>query len=389
MNSPAHRVESQSVQEAWDERLMAAANQYGRRNLGQTFPNPAVGALIVRFESGEPIIVARGATAQSGRPHAETEALGMAGEAARGATTYVTLEPCAHHGKTPPCANAIIAAGIARAVIAVEDPYPEVMGKGTALLRAAGIEVTVGIGAREALMTHAGHFRRMSDGRPHLILKIAVSADGKTGLSGRKPAEISCETSRAEAHMMRATADAIMIGSGTVAADDPQLNCRLPGMEDRSPIRVVLDGNLRIPLGSKLVRTARQVPLWVMTTDDAPADVERKLFAEGVFVLRTPARNGRLDVEASLRRLGERGITRVLVEGGPMLSAHLLRSDLVDEAVVVTSEKTLGPDAIDALEGLPLAALTQSPRLEMVERRMSGADRLDRYFRRSSCLRAS
>jgi diaminohydroxyphosphoribosylaminopyrimidine deaminase/5-amino-6-(5-phosphoribosylamino)uracil reductase len=382
MTAPARITEPLTVPEAWDERLMAAANLYGRRNLGQTFPNPAVGALIVRFENGEPVIVARGATAQSGRPHAETEALGLAGEAARGATTYVTLEPCAHHGKTPPCANAIISAGIARAVIAVEDPNPEVKGRGTALLRAAGIEVTVGVGAGEALMTHAGHFRRMADGRPHLILKIAVSADGKTGLSGRKPAEISCETSRAEAHMMRATADAIMVGSGTVAADDPQLNCRLPGMEDRSPIRVVLDGKLRIPMQSKLVRTARQVPLWVMTTDDAPVEVERKLFAEGVFVLRTPARNGRLDIEASLKRLGERGITRVLVEGGPILSSFLIRSNLVDEAVVVRSEKVLGADAIDALEGLPLDALTNSPNLEMVERRMSGADSLSRYFRR-------
>jgi diaminohydroxyphosphoribosylaminopyrimidine deaminase/5-amino-6-(5-phosphoribosylamino)uracil reductase len=382
MNSPARQSESLTVLGAWDERLMAAANRYGRRNLGQTFPNPAVGALIVRFENGEPVVVARGATAQGGRPHAETEALALAGEAARGATTYVTLEPCAHHGKTPPCANAIISSGIARAVIAVEDPNPEVKGKGTALLRAAGIEVAVGIGTREALMTHAGHFRRMADGRPHLILKIAVSSDGKTGLAGRKPAEISCDTSRAEAHMMRATADAIMVGSGTVIADDPQLNCRLPGMEERSPIRIVLDGNLRIPMGSKLVRTARQVPLWVMTTDDASVDAERKLLAEGVFVLRTPAKGGRLDLEASLRRLGERGITRVLVEGGPILSAYLLRSNLVDEAVVVTSDKVLGPDAINALEGQPLATLTQSPRLEMVEQRMSGADRLDRYFRR-------
>jgi diaminohydroxyphosphoribosylaminopyrimidine deaminase/5-amino-6-(5-phosphoribosylamino)uracil reductase len=382
MTAPARIAESQTVPEAWDERLMAAANHYGRRNLGQTFPNPAVGALIVRFDNGQPIVVARGATAQGGRPHAETEALALAGDAARGATTYVTLEPCAHHGKTPPCANAIISAGIARAVIAIEDPNPEVKGKGTALLRAAGIEVTVGVGAREALMTHAGHLRRMTDGRPHLILKIAVSSDGKTGLAGRKPAEISCDTSRAEAHMMRATADAIMVGSGTVISDDPQLNCRLPGMEDRSPIRIVLDGNLRIPMNSKLVRTARQVPLWVMTTDDAPAEAERKLLAEGVFVLRTPAKGGRLDLEASLRRLGERGITRVLVEGGPMLSAHLLRSGLVDEAVVVTSNKVLGPDAIDALEGEPLAALTQSPHLELVERRMSGADKLDRYFRR-------
>lgn len=382
MTAQVRIQEAASSQEAWDERLMAAANNLGRRNLGQTFPNPAVGALIVRFDNGQPVIVARGWTAQGGRPHAETEALRLAGEAARGATTYVTLEPCSHHGKTPPCANAIISAGIARAVIAVEDPNPEVKGNGTALLRAAGIEVTLGVGAREAIMTHAGHIRRMAEGRPHLVLKIAVSADGKTGLEGRRPAEISCEASRAEAHMMRATADAIMVGSGTVIADDPQLTCRLPGMADRSPIRVVLDGKLRIPLDSKLVRTAREVPLWVMTTDDTPRDKERALLAAGVFVLRTQAKGDRLDLTASLRRLGERGITRVLVEGGPILSAMLLRENLVDEAVVVRSERTLGAGAIDALEGMPLSALTESPRLEIVEQRMAGADRLTRYFRR-------
>ena len=163
MTAPARITEAPLPAEAWDERFMAAANSIGRRNLGQTFPNPAVGALVVRFENGQPVVISRGYTAQGGRPHAETEALRMAGAAARGATTYVTLEPCAHHGKTPPCANAIISAGIARAVIAVEDPNPEVKGKGTALLRAAGIDATLGVGAREAAITHAGHFRRMLD----------------------------------------------------------------------------------------------------------------------------------------------------------------------------------------------------------------------------------
>jgi diaminohydroxyphosphoribosylaminopyrimidine deaminase/5-amino-6-(5-phosphoribosylamino)uracil reductase len=381
MTAPVRSQEAPLPAEAWDERLMAAANSIGRRNLGQTFPNPAVGALIVRFENGEPVVVARGYTAQGGRPHAESEALRLAGDAARGATTYVTLEPCAHHGKTPPCANEIISAGIARAVIAVEDPNPEVKGKGTSLLRAAGIDVTLGVGARDALITHAGHFRRMRDGRPHLTLKIAVSADGKTGLAGRLPAEISCETSRAEAHMLRANSDAILVGSGTVIADDPLLSCRLPGMAERSPIRVVLDGKLRIPLNSKLVKSARDVPLWVMTTDDAPVEAESRLAAAGAIVLRTASRNGRVDLQASLRRLGEREITRVLVEGGPILSATLLRHDLVDEAILVRSERTLGADAIDALEGLPLSALTDSPKLEIIERRMAGADSLTHYFR--------
>lgn len=382
MTAPARISEAPLPAEAWDERLMAAANSIGRRNLGQTFPNPAVGALVVRFENGQPVIVSRGFTAQGGRPHAETEALRIAGDAARGATTYVTLEPCAHHGKTPPCANAIISAGIARAVIAVEDPNPEVRGKGTAMLRAAGIDVTLGVGAKEAAVVHAGHFRRMLEGRPHLILKIAVSADGKTGLAGRRPAEISCETSRAEAHMMRANSDAILVGSGTVLADDPMLTCRLPGMEERSPIRIVLDGKLRLPITSHLVRTAREVPLWVITTDDAPVETERVLVAAGITVLRAPARDGRVDLKASLKRLGERGITRVLVEGGPILSSMLLRDDLVDEAIVVRSERTLGAGAIDALDGMPLGALTEAPGLEIIDQRMAGADRLTHYFRR-------
>jgi len=375
-------AETQLPLAIWDERFMAAANSIGRRNLGQTYPNPAVGALIVRFDNGQPFVVARGFTARGGRPHAETEAIRAAGEAARGATTYVTLEPCAHHGKTPPCANAIINAGIARAVVAVEDPNPLVKHNGIGLLREAGVEVMLGIGAREALITHAGHFRRMLDGRPHIILKIAVSADGKTGHAGRKPADISCGASRAEAHMLRATSDAILVGSGTVIADDPMLNCRLPGMEDRSPIRVVLDGNLRVPLTSKLVRTAREIPVWAVATEGAPKDAERALIEAGVEVIRVPVNAaGKIDLVTALGALGERRITRVLVEGGPILSATLLKADLVDEAVVVQSPNTLGSDAINALEGLPLDALTASPHLQVIERRMAGADSLTRYFR--------
>ncbi|MEX0589594.1 MAG: bifunctional diaminohydroxyphosphoribosylaminopyrimidine deaminase/5-amino-6-(5-phosphoribosylamino)uracil reductase RibD [Xanthobacteraceae bacterium] len=368
--------------EAWDERLMAAAFAIGRRNLGQTFPNPAVGALIVRFQNGQPVMIARGFTARGGRPHAETEALRVAGGAARGATTYVTLEPCAHHGRTPPCADAIVNAGIARAVVATEDPNPEVKGHGIELLRAAGVEVTLGVGAEEARFAHAGHFRRMADGRPHIILKIAVSADGKTGLVGRRPAAISCPASRAEAHMLRATSDAVLVGIGTVIADDPLLNCRLPGMADRSPIRVVLDAKLRMPLNSSLVRTVREIPLWLIATEAAPGDAEKRLKAAGIEVMRVPAgRDGRVDLVAALRLLGGRGITRVLVEGGPILSAALVQSDLVDEAVVVRSANALGADAVDALESLPLTALTESPRLKVIERRMAGADTLTRYFR--------
>lgn len=382
MSAQACVADAPVPMEAWDGPLMMAACSIGRRNLGQTFPNPCVGALIVQFENGHPIIVSRAPTAAGGRPHAETEAIRIAGAAARGATTYVTLEPCAHHGKTPPCANEIISAGIKRAVVAIEDPYKEVKGKGIAMLRAAGVEVTLGVGKEQAEIEHAGHLRRVLSGRPHMILKLAVSADGKTGHAGRKPADISCTASRAEAHMMRATSDAILVGSGTVIADDPMLNCRLPGMEDRSPIRVVLDGSLRIPLRSKLVQTAREIPVWVIATEQASVEAEKQLVAAGVFVVRAPSVNGRLDLETAMKRLGEREITRVLVEGGPILSATLLKADLVDEAVVVQSPRKLGADAIDALEGMELEALTESPRLKVIERRMAGADSLTRYFRR-------
>jgi diaminohydroxyphosphoribosylaminopyrimidine deaminase/5-amino-6-(5-phosphoribosylamino)uracil reductase len=382
MSAQSRVAEAPLPAETWDERLMAAALSIGRRNLGQTFPNPAVGALIVRFENGRPVVIARGATARGGRPHAETEALRIAGEAARGATTYVTLEPCAHHGRTPPCADAIVNAGIRRAVVAVEDPNPKVKGKGIALLRAAGVEVTLGVGAEEARMAHAGHTQRMADGRPHIILKIAVSADGKTGLAGRRPASISCAASRAEAHMLRATSDAVLVGIGTVLADDPQLNCRLPGMADRSPIRVVFDATLRMPKDRKLLETAREIPVWIVTTEGAPAGAEKHLTAAGVEILRVKAaKDGRVDLVSGLCRLGERGITRVLVEGGPLLSAALIRADLVDEAIVVRSPQALGADAVDAIEGMPLSALTESPKLKMIERRMAGADTLTHYFR--------
>ncbi|MFZ0115020.1 MAG: bifunctional diaminohydroxyphosphoribosylaminopyrimidine deaminase/5-amino-6-(5-phosphoribosylamino)uracil reductase RibD, partial [Xanthobacteraceae bacterium] len=242
-----------------DVRFMAQALALGRRGLGRTWPNPAVGAVIVRSDA--PIIVGRGNTEAGGRPHAETQALARAGAAAAGATLYVSLEPCSHHGKTPPCADAIVMAGIARVVSALEDPNPEVAGRGHARLRAAGIAVEVGVGAAEACRVHAGHIRRVHDHRPHVTLKLAVSADGKAGLSGRRPAVISGEAVRAQVHLMRAVNDAILVGIGTVIADDPLLTCRLPGMAGRSPVRVVLDRSLRLPSASRLARSARDVPL--------------------------------------------------------------------------------------------------------------------------------
>jgi len=363
-----------------DERFMAAALSYGRQNLGQTFPNPSVGALVVSG-GAEPRIIARGVTAKGGRPHAEAEALAKAGAAAKDATIYVTLEPCVPHGRGEPCTDIIRRSGISRAVIALADPNPATSGRGIARLKEAGVAVTVGPGAAEAARAHAGHIRRMKDGRPQVILKIAVSADGKTGLKDRKPAEISCEISRAEAHMLRATSDAVMVASGTVLADDPMLNCRLPGMADRSPIRVALDGNLRIPLDTKLVKTAREIPFWIITRPDAPLEKQRELEEAGVEVMRVSATGARIDLSEALHLLATRNITRLLVEGGPIISAELLRENLIDEAMIVQSPKNLGPDAIPALEGMQLSALLDNPRFEVIERRMLGSDSLTHLFR--------
>jgi diaminohydroxyphosphoribosylaminopyrimidine deaminase / 5-amino-6-(5-phosphoribosylamino)uracil reductase len=361
-----------------DARFMALALTLGRRGLGRTWPNPAVGAVIVK----DGVIVGRGWTQPGGRPHAEVEALRRAGPLARGATLYVTLEPCSHFGRSPPCADAVIAAGIARVVSAIEDPNPEVAGAGHARLRAAGVVVDVGLGAEEARHAHAGHIRRMRDGRPNVALKLAVSADGKAGAAGRKPLAITGDAAREHVHLLRAQNDAILIGSGTALADDPVLTCRLPGMEVYSPVRVVLDSVLRLPPGSRLLRSVAEVPLWVVATNDAPSAAKLALEAAGATVLAVARAGKGLDLAAVLRLLAERGITRLMVEGGPMIAAALLSADLVDEAALFRSDMIVGADGIDALEGLPLTALTHSPRLTKVAGEAVGADRVEIFERR-------
>ncbi|HKD29970.1 MAG TPA: bifunctional diaminohydroxyphosphoribosylaminopyrimidine deaminase/5-amino-6-(5-phosphoribosylamino)uracil reductase RibD [Xanthobacteraceae bacterium] len=434
----------------FDERFMSLALALGRRGLGNAWPNPAVGAVVVRHD-GEPVIVGRGWTQPGGRPHAETEALRRAGAAARGATLYATLEPCSHQGKTPPCTDAIIAAGIVRVVSAIEDPNA-LAGRGHALLRECGITVDVGVGAAEARRAHAGHIRRVCDHRPHVSLKLAVSADGKAGLADRKPVSVTGEAARARVHLMRAMNDAILVGVGTALADDPQLTCRLPGMAAFSPVRVVLDAGLRLPVTGALVRSAPETPVWVIADERAPAEAEAVLVARGVEVFRIPAaspsrlvgegwgggsmdygaavpqsptpspaeprysdgsgtqrndRNrqqpisvgggekaadrpsvtrrpsirARLDLLAALRLLAEQGITRLMVEGGPTVAAAFLAADLVDEAVLLRGPTLIGPDGIDALEALPLAALTASPKLRSLGIETVGADTLETFER--------
>lgn len=360
-----------------DTRYMRLALHLGRRGLGNAWPNPAVGAVVVM----DGAIVGRGWTQPGGRPHAETEALLRAGEAAKGATIYVTLEPCSHHGKTPPCADAIVAAGITRVVSALEDPNPEVAGQGVARLRDAGVEVDTGLCEDEARRAHAGHIRRVRDGRPHVTVKFAVSSDGKAGLAGRRPVQISGEAARSRVHMMRAMNDAVLIGIGTALADNPLLTCRVPGLQKRSPVRVVLDSELRLPLEHALVETARETPLWMIAAPDASADREKMLQDAGVEVLRSRRGAGGLDLARALQMLGGRGITRLLVEPGPMIAAAFLKADLIDEAVVIRAPAALGPEAIDAIEGLPLKTLTDSLKFRIAAQDKLGADQLTAYER--------
>jgi len=344
-------------QKTADQRFMQLALSLGRRGQGRTSPNPAVGAVVVKDD----VIVGRGWTQPSGRPHAEPEALGRAGEAARGATLYVTLEPCSHFGKSPPCTDAVIASGIVRVVAAIEDPNPEVAGQGFAKLRAAGIAVDIGLERAEAAYAHAGHFRRIRDKRPHVILKLAVSADDKIGAAGRMPVAITGEASRTRVHLLRAQCDAILVGIGTVLADDPELTCRLPGMEARSPVRVVLDRALRIQGDSRLVRSARATPLWVMASELAEAPAAAKLGAAGAVVMRMPpAAASGLDLPTVLHALAEKGITRLMVEGGSRVASSFVAAGLVDEAWLLRAPQAIGADGINALDALPLTQITQS-----------------------------
>jgi len=364
---------------AADLRYMQLALSLGRRGLGNTWPNPAVGAVIVK----DGVIVGRGWTQPGGRPHAEVEALSRAGDAARGATLYVTLEPCSHHGKTPPCSDAIIAAGLARVVSAVVDPNPDVAGQGHAKLRAAGIKVDVGCGANEAARDHAGHFRKVRDGRPHVILKLAVSSDDKIAAAGRRRVMITGEAANARVHALRAQSDAVLVGIGTVLADDPELSCRLPGMLERSPVRVVLDRALRTPGASRLALSARQTPLWLIAAETAEAAAAARLGAAGAQVLRLPVAPGAvaLDLAAVLKLLAERGVTRLMVEGGAQVASSFVTQDLADEIWLFRGPAPIGDDGIPALQTQPLTAITASPAFRVRDSETLGNDTLTIYDR--------
>ncbi|MGA1635443.1 MAG: bifunctional diaminohydroxyphosphoribosylaminopyrimidine deaminase/5-amino-6-(5-phosphoribosylamino)uracil reductase RibD [Gemmobacter sp.] len=355
-----------------DERFMRLALALGRRGLGRVWPNPAVGCVIVAGGGDPGRLLGRGTTAPGGRPHAETEALRMAGAAARGATAYVTLEPCAHHGRTPPCAEALIAAGVARVVTAIEDPDPRVSGRGHAMLRAAGIEVTTGVLAAEAAADQRGFLTRVRQGRPMLTLKLAATLDGRIATASGESRWITSEAARLRVQLMRAASDAILVGGGTARADDPALTVRLPGVAAR-PVRIVASRALDLPRGGVLWR-AQGAPLWLLHGASAPAEARAAWAGQGAELIEVAEVAGGIDPGAMLAALGARGVGRVLCEGGGQLAAALLGAGLVDRLALFTAGAAIGADGRAAVGPMGLAHLAAAPRFGLVGHEVLGGD---------------
>lgn len=357
---------------------MRAALALARRGLGRTWPNPTVGCVLVN----EGKVVGRGWTQAGGRPHAETEALQRAGAAAAGSTAYVSLEPCSHHGQTPPCAEALVAAGIKRAVVAVEDPDPRVSGRGLDLLRDAGIEVSLGVGAAEALEINAGFLLRLEKNRPLITLKLAMTLDGRIATHNGESRWITGEPARQRSHLLRAQHDGVMVGSGTVLADDPLLNVRLPGLERDSPLRIVLDGRMRLPLTSALVVSARDTPTWLVTLPGGDKRRRQTYVDCDLEVIEAaPGADGALDLVQVMARLAKHGLTRLLVEGGAKLAAALLRDNLVDRLAIFRAPNLIGGDGLPAATGFGLQRLADMPGFVALESMELGQDRLETYRR--------
>lgn len=365
-----------------DERFMRLALSLGERHLGLTWPNPCVGAVVVAERGGEAVVVGQGITQPGGRPHAERLALEQAGGAAQGGTLYVTLEPCSTRSRAdddPSCTDLLIAAGIRRLVVGASDPSPFAHGGGLARLEAAGIEVVPAVLSAEAERAHRGHILRIAEGRPTLMLKFARTADGYAARRQGARLMISGEASNARTHLIRAHHDAIMVGIGTVLADDPMLTVRLPGLEHRSPLRVIVDSALRTPPTARLVATAREIPTWIVATEDAPAAAERALVAAGAEVMRVASRDGRVDVTEALKLLAVRGLTRVFSEGGPSLAEALVEGDMVDTVALATSRTPLGEEGIPALG--PKLARALHERFALWSTEDLGADTLEIFER--------
>ena len=355
-----------------DARHLTHALALGQRGLGQTWPNPSVGCVIVT--GGR--IVGRGWTRPGGRPHAETIALEQAGAAARGATAYVSLEPCAHHGRTPPCCDALIAAGIARVVVPMEDPDPRVAGEGLRRMRAAGVQVTVAADhAGAAMEANAGFLTRQASGRPLVTLKLAATLDGRIATARGESRWITGSQARALVHLMRVQHDGLLIGAGTARADDPMLDVRLAGLRTAGPVRIVADGGLSVPLTGRLAQSAGEQPVWMIHRRDV--DATRRAAWEGIGARTfgvTSAETGALDPLAMLRTLGSEGITRLLCEGGGKLAAALLEAGLVDRVIMFHAGMVMGADGLPSVGARAERPLAEMGRWTLYDERRIGAD---------------
>ncbi len=345
---------------------MALALSLGRRGMGRVWPNPAVGCVIVKDNQ----IIGRGWTADGGRPHAETRALKQAGAAATGATAYVTLEPCSHHGQTPPCAQALIDAKVARVVIATGDPDPRVAGQGVAMLQTAGIAVTLGIHETNAMNDHAGFLLRTTENRPFVTLKLAGTLDGRIATATGESQWITGPQARRAVHMMRARHDAVMVGAGTVRADDPSLTVRDMGVT-RQPVRVVVSRAMKISAASQLAKTAAETPVWLCHGPDA--DVADWTVA-GAKSLPCAITSGAIDLQAVMHTLAEQGITRVFCEGGGMMAASLLNAGLVDRLVVFSAGAAIGAEGTPMLSAMGIDRLATAPRFTLEHVSVLGGD---------------
>lgn len=357
-----------------DTAHMTHALALAARGLGRTWPNPAVGCVLV----GEGRVIGRGWTQPGGRPHAERVALDMAGAAARGATAYVTLEPCAHHGKTPPCAEALVAAGVARVVTAITDPDPRVSGGGHAILRAAGIEVTEGVCADRARALQAGFLKRVTRGLPFVTLKLAATLDGRIATASGESRWITGEQARRRVHLMRMTHDAVLTSSATALADDPDLTVRDLGA-GHQPLRILCDAGLRVPASSRLAQTAAAHPVWVLHGHDAPAQAQAAWAATGARLIPCAAQGAQLDLTAAFRTLAAEGLTRILIEAGGQFAAALIRAGLVDELALFQAGCLIGAEGRAVLGPLGLDALKDAPRPKLIEATTCGPDTLTRW----------
>jgi diaminohydroxyphosphoribosylaminopyrimidine deaminase/5-amino-6-(5-phosphoribosylamino)uracil reductase len=370
---------------ATDTNHMRAALALARRGLGTTWPNPSVGCVIVR----DGRVVGRGHTAPGGRPHAEPVALAMAGDQAKGATAYVTLEPCCHWGRSPPCTDALIAAGIARVVVAARDPDPRVNGEGLAKLQKAGITVETGLLEQEALKTLQGFIQRVTTGRPMVTLKLASTIDGRIATRTGESQWITGEPARRAAHALRGRHDAVMVGVGTVLADNPDLTCRIPGFRPTPVVRVIADSHLRTSLTSRLLRTAADTPTWFLLREGTNLAREEAFTTIGAKLIKIPGSPLGVDLPAAMAALGAAGLTRILVEGGGQLAAALLRADLVDRIAWFHAPSIMGGDGWPAVQAFGTETLAHMPRFRRDCITAVGDDMLSLFSRQGSCSPAS